>query len=377
MKTILIDDEKLALKYLEYQLSNFPDIEVVGMYTDPFEGKKAIAVNDVDIVFLDIQIPEMNGMELAERLLEQKPGLYIVFVTAYDNFAIQAFEMNALDYMLKPVSKERLQNTLSRVRESQAEQTTMVNSLQDGRLRLNMFQQFALQSPKEQVIPLRWRTANARQLFLYLLQNRGGIVNKSHLIEMLWPDQEIKDAQQLLYTTVYHVRQRLAQYSDYITICNEAEGYRLQLDHVIVDVDQFEQLIRFKQLSENTIEQFEQAIRLSKGDYLQEYDYVWAVSERERLRVQWVRIVLDVVNWYYTRNEWEQAESLCLEACRRHPLEEEPYLFLMKIYAAQGNRSSVHLQYQQLCKILHNELHVEPSPKIIEWYHHWSTKEKQ
>ena len=73
----------------------------------------------MDIVFLDIQIPEINGIELAEQLLEMKPKLSIVFVTAYDNFAIKAFELNALDYILKmPVRKERLLNTVERIKQN-------------------------------------------------------------------------------------------------------------------------------------------------------------------------------------------------------------------------------------------------------------------
>ena len=71
----------------------------------------------MDIVFLDIQIPEINGIELAEQLLEMKPKLSIVFVTAFDNFAIKAFELNALDYILKPVRKERLLNTVERIKQ--------------------------------------------------------------------------------------------------------------------------------------------------------------------------------------------------------------------------------------------------------------------
>ncbi|WP_238351824.1 LytR/AlgR family response regulator transcription factor [Brevibacillus brevis] len=73
MKAILIDDEELALNYLEYQLLNIGDFEIIGKFTDPMIGKREIEKNEIDIVFLDIQTPKLNGIELAEQLLEVKP----------------------------------------------------------------------------------------------------------------------------------------------------------------------------------------------------------------------------------------------------------------------------------------------------------------
>src|SRR5699024_8272794 len=111
MQVILIDDEKLAIDYLEYQLKSVSDFKIIGRYTKPFEGKQAIEQSDVDLVFLDIEIPDLNGIELANKILEKKPNLPIVFVTAYDDYAIEAFELNAIDYILKPVSTSRLSMT--------------------------------------------------------------------------------------------------------------------------------------------------------------------------------------------------------------------------------------------------------------------------
>ena len=116
MKAILIDDEHLALTYLEYQLNMIGEVEIIGKYTNPLEGRQAVEQLDVDIVFLDIQIPKINGLELAEILLEHKPYLHIVFITTYDEYAIKAFKLNALDYVLKPVELERLKLTIERTK---------------------------------------------------------------------------------------------------------------------------------------------------------------------------------------------------------------------------------------------------------------------
>jgi two-component system, LytTR family, response regulator len=104
LRTILIDDEQPARDIVKHYLKDFPEIDVLGEFADGFSGLKAIQELKPDLVFLDVQMPKLTGLELLD-LLEQPP--LIIFSTAYDQYAIKAFEMNAIDYLLKPYSKER------------------------------------------------------------------------------------------------------------------------------------------------------------------------------------------------------------------------------------------------------------------------------
>lgn len=113
MKTILIDDEPLARSMLAELLEDEKDIEIVASCNDGFEGLKAIQEHQPDLIFLDIQMPKITGFELLE-LLENPPR--VIFTTAYDEYALQAFEVNALDYLLKPINPDRLQKALEKVR---------------------------------------------------------------------------------------------------------------------------------------------------------------------------------------------------------------------------------------------------------------------
>lgn len=113
MKTILIDDEPLARTLLAELLEDEKDIEIVASCNDGFEGLKAIQEHQPDLIFLDIQMPKITGFELLE-LLENPPK--VIFTTAYDEYALKAFEVNALDYLMKPINPERLQKTLDKVR---------------------------------------------------------------------------------------------------------------------------------------------------------------------------------------------------------------------------------------------------------------------
>ena len=111
LRTILIDDEQPARDVVKHYLKDFPDVEVIGEFQDGFTGLKAIQELKPDLVFLDVQMPKLTGLELLE-LLEQPP--LIIFSTAYDQYAIKAFEMNAIDYLLKPFSKERFTQALQK-----------------------------------------------------------------------------------------------------------------------------------------------------------------------------------------------------------------------------------------------------------------------
>ena len=111
LKTIIIDDEQPAIDLLKHYLKQFKQIEIIKECQDGFCGLKAINGLKPDLVFLDIQMPKLTGFELLE-LLDEKP--MIIFITAYDEYAIKAFEINAVDYLLKPFSEERLSGAITR-----------------------------------------------------------------------------------------------------------------------------------------------------------------------------------------------------------------------------------------------------------------------
>src|ERR1700743_3627809 len=109
IKAILIDDEPLARMIVREYLQSYPEIEIAQECSDGFEGIKAIQQVHPDIIFLDIQMPKINGFEMLE-LVEEPPA--VIFTTAFDEYAIKAFESHAVDYLLKPFNKERFDKAI-------------------------------------------------------------------------------------------------------------------------------------------------------------------------------------------------------------------------------------------------------------------------
>ncbi|HLA57199.1 MAG TPA: response regulator [Puia sp.] len=111
MKIIIVDDEPLARSIIKEYLQYHPDLELIAECNDGFEGVKAIQQMQPDLIFLDIQMPKINGFEMLE-LIEEPPA--VIFTTAFDEYAIHAFESHAVDYLLKPFSRERFDKSISK-----------------------------------------------------------------------------------------------------------------------------------------------------------------------------------------------------------------------------------------------------------------------
>src|SRR5919206_2474507 len=116
LRTVVVDDEQLARDELGYLLGQVGGVEVIGQAGNGVEALTTIDRLRPDVVFLDVQMPGLTGFEVARRMLDTRAPSHIIFVTAYDQHAIEAFEVNAVDYLLKPVDPARLEVAVDRAR---------------------------------------------------------------------------------------------------------------------------------------------------------------------------------------------------------------------------------------------------------------------
>ena len=154
MKALIVDDEDLARAVVREHLAAHPDVEVVAECANGFEAVKAAAQHQPDLVFLDIQMPKLDGFEVLELLEADGRRPAVVFVTAYDQHALRAFEAQAVDYLLKPFSKERFEAALAKaraVRETRPAASQLAAASRQGR---PLERIVVKDGPKVTVIPL-------------------------------------------------------------------------------------------------------------------------------------------------------------------------------------------------------------------------------
>ncbi len=126
-KALIVDDEELARKLLREMLASHPEIEIVGECGNGMEAVKAVAERKPELLFLDVQMPKLTGFDVLE--LVDPAGLAVIFVTAFDQYAMKAFDVHAVDYLLKPYSKERFEAALERAKNQKAEKAPDATAL--------------------------------------------------------------------------------------------------------------------------------------------------------------------------------------------------------------------------------------------------------
>jgi DNA-binding LytR/AlgR family response regulator len=128
LQVVVVDDEQLARDELCFQLGRIGELEVVGQAANGVEALKLIEEHEPDVVFLDVQMPGLTGFEVAKQLIERAVETHLVFVTAFDQYALKAFEVSAVDYLLKPVEPARLVHAIEKVRRRVAAERSVVGS---------------------------------------------------------------------------------------------------------------------------------------------------------------------------------------------------------------------------------------------------------
>lgn len=229
IRVIIIDDEEPALRLLESLLKNFEEVKVAGSFSDPYEGISAVATIQPDLVFLDVEMPQLCGLDAAASILDIFPKTEIVFITGSSDYAIAAFELYALDYLLKPISECRLKNTLIRL----GQRTDVKQHRINRPVHIKCFGGF--QIFREGYEPVKFRSERARELLAYLIQNRGKVCKKEELIEEIWPEFEWDQADHMLRNAIYYIRKSLEAYGiQKNEICIKS-GYCLKLGDVNID----------------------------------------------------------------------------------------------------------------------------------------------
>lgn len=261
MRVIAVDDESLSLEYLMEILNDTPSIDEVHGFLGATEALDWLKENIADIAFLDIEMAGMNGIELAEQIGDVCPNCQVVFVTAWKDYAVDAFRLHASGYLVKPATIESVQREIEHIRELYPEE-------KKNRLKVQCFGNFEIFCDGK---PIKFKYNKTKELFAYLVHRRGVAVSVRELVATLYEDRPDSDSlQSQLRTLVSDLTKTMNELEVSDLIVRERGSVAIKPDNISCDYYDF-------------IDGDKIAAKSFMGEYMAQYDWAeYTVGYLER-----------------------------------------------------------------------------------------------
>ncbi|AIQ57442.1 hypothetical protein PBOR_11285 [Paenibacillus borealis] len=376
IRAVIIDDEKPALDVLHYLLQRDGRVEVIGAFQRPLEALEQIQVLQPDIVFMDMEMPLMNGVELAGILLETVRDLEVVFVTAHNAYAVEAFRIEALDYLLKPPTPVQLDRAVTRYQKKRRLPAEQEMRMPLKPARIVSFGGFYVLSAGGQEDKVKWRTYKSKELMSFLFLKGAAYVPKGQIIQALWPECSDVQAHSNLHTTLYKMKTALKKAEVHVDIHFKGGSYRMEIAGAAGDLWEFEDFARRNDpLTLLTVPKYEYILELYQGELFADDDYWWSNSKRAEMLGFYVMLSKKLCSYFIAEGRLKEAMHRVHLLLDKSPLDEEAHELLMGIYFRQKDRISLIRHYHAMKELLSNELGLEPKESVRQLYSEMLSKQ--
>lgn len=369
MRVIVVDDEKSMHIIMERMLKKINSITLGGCFLDTWSAYTYLSDHEVDLIFMDISMPKESGIEFAKRLREEGRETKIVFLTSHKEYALPAFDVYALDYMLKPVNQERLQQTVGRaVADKELQKDTAKQAVQKKKLIYNCLGRMELRTSQHEIV--KWRSSKSAELFAYLIMQRGKRVSKARIIEDVFEHMSLKSADTYLNTTIYQLRKLLGLYGLPQVIHSSNQYY--VLDHTKIEVDAFIFEDQCNLLDFSDAIQVNRAVeheRSYQGNLFGEHVYVWAQNEIERVSSLYISFAHKLCEALLSRAEMDTAISILKKLVEHYDLEDRTIMLYLEALALKKDEVGLKRQYKKFTEIMREEVDVDISNKVTDFYY--------
>ncbi|MCU6711966.1 response regulator [Paenibacillus sp. J5C_2022] len=365
-KAIVVEDEIPNLELMKVMLTKFSNIDIIGSFDSPLEAFASMkeSTDMPHVAFIDIEMPEMNGIAFARKLLEHCPRTAIVFATAYREYALEAFDVQALDYILKPVTPPAIERVLSRLEQHTGGMEDTNPSLA-GSAEIRCFGGFEVRSSAGGLI--RFPSRKAEELCAYLLCHPGRDISKWQLIDLLWPNMEIERATHNLHNAVYLLKKLIKDNRLHMELKKTNDGYVLESNGPQYDYLLFQSQARLAGLDPSGRSHAEQLCLQYRGALLEGKPYLWKLALEEESSKQYEALIGSIVRSHMSLGNWSLAEEWLLRLLAIYPLHDEMNGLLLELYGRSGKREKAMAHYNRLREAYIREMGMEPP---------WELKEK-
>ena len=252
MKILLVDDEELQLLRLEGVIKNILPSEEFLMYTNPLKALEETQNTQIDLAFLDIEMPGINGIQLAKKLKSVNPLIKIIFVTAFNDYALEAYKIHASGYITKPVNEGKIKEEIDELEK-------YIPLKENNKIQIKCFGNFEVFHNGE---PLSFKYQKSKEVLAYLVDREGALININELNAVLWEE----DHKSYLRNLIADIQKTLKAIDCSDIFIKKRNGYAIDINEV--DCDAYE----YKKDNPN-------AIRMYRGEYMIQYS--WASFKEE------------------------------------------------------------------------------------------------
>jgi len=360
LNIVIIDDEKLAIDVLAIVLEELTQFStcIKGTFTDAMDAFDLFEREQIDLVFLDMEMLDVHGLQIAKLMLTKYPQIQLIFVTAHAQFAVDAFDVAATDYLLKPVQEQRLEKAMIKAQQIYDSRKESQTGDIKANLYVRVFGGFQLLDAEQKTV--KWRTKKVSELFLFLWLHQKKPLLNVIIIENLWPEVEPERASVNLHTTIYQLRKTLKQYGSENPILLANNHYQLTMK-LGSDYEQLLALVEREQHDEQSIQQL---LNCYEDDFLAAEEYSWAIRIRLRLK----QAVVNLLESYVAKTKGINL-LYCLQKLVELEEYNEQYMFLLLQFLIEQNKKQACKQfYEAIQEKLLEELNIPVPEKIKELY---------
>ncbi|SFM28931.1 Two-component response regulator, SAPR family, consists of REC, wHTH and BTAD domains [Paenibacillus sp. 1_12] len=355
---IIVEDETPILNLMKYVIGQNRHFTIIGTFTSSLEALSCLTELQPDVAFLDVEMPRMNGLELAEKICEVSEHTKIIFTTAFKHYALEAFKVYAFDYILKPVMPvaiDRIANRLIKLHRTPDERQT-------GAASIRCFGGFEVRNREGGLV--RFPTRKTEELFAFFLCHPGQDLSKWRLADVLWMEMIEDRASHNLHNTIYRLKKLLKEQEIDIDIQKTHEGYMLEPADHLYDVLEYGRYdFSLAERSQDT-SKLEQLWSLYKGPLLEGKDYLWKAPLEEGFCKQYTVLTRSLIQLDLVREEWKKSEYRLEAYLSLYPLHEEMNQILLDLYWRFVNKEKIAKHYAKYEAAIRLEMGMEPSQEM-------------
>lgn len=371
MVAIVIDDEVLSAEHISRLLINTG--LTVYSFTNPYEALENMQKSNPDVVFLDIEMPGMNGLEIAEMIQAFDMDCEVIFITGHNQYAIEAFDVNALDYLLKPITPRQVTRAMDRVIKRRGSRVTSANENQNLKnvIKISLFGKMSVHTGNEKK-SVRFLTVKSAEVFCFMLMHKGEEVSKWRLIDAIWPDKDLDKGDINLRSTVSRLNKTFRENNIKVSMNSTRNGYQLEVLEKSMEVDAFllEEIASDRyEINEGNMILCENSI-LSYNDMLfEDFDNEWCVMFRNVYH-RYFRMGAQKLIDYYFKVQMDPLKSLNIieRIIKYEPYDDKIRQLALKLNYQIAGKNGASKYYGEYLDLIKKDLGLEPSEELINYY---------